>query len=117
MEKLRAILKSCVATPFNFVLSVIVVLLLGWLLRDLIAWALLDAVWGGNSARACEGHDAACWVFIRLRFEQLLYGPYPTSEHWRVDVVAVLAVFAVALLLMPLRRTGARKLIALLTVC
>src|SRR3954463_1396412 len=117
MGTLRAFLRSCVATPFNAVLSAVTLLLVGWLLADLIAWAIIDAVWSGNSARACEGHDAACWVFIRLRFEQLLYGPYPTSEHWRVDVVAALAVFAVALLLMPLRRTGARKLIALLTVC
>ena len=48
-------------------------------------------MWSGNSARACEGHDAACWVFIRIRFAQLLYGPYPASERWRVDLVALLA--------------------------
>jgi general L-amino acid transport system permease protein len=117
MGTFAAFLRSCVATPFNLVLSVVTVLLLGWLLRDLISWALLDAVWSGNSARACEGHDAACWVFIRLRFEQLLYGPYPTSERWRVDVVAALAVFAVAILLMPLRHTGTRKLNALIALC
>ena len=64
-------------------------------------------------ARACEGHDAACWVFIRLRFDQLLYGPYPASERWRVDVVAALAVLPSASMLMPVRRTGARKLVGL----
>ena len=42
-------------------------------------------MWSGNSARACEGHDAACWVFIRIRFSQLLYGPYPAPERWRID--------------------------------
>ena len=34
-------------------------------------------MWSGNSARACEGHDAACWVFIRIRFCQLLVWPLP----------------------------------------
>jgi general L-amino acid transport system permease protein len=115
--KLIAFLKSCVATPFNAVLSVLTVLLLAWLLPEFIKWALLDAVWSGNSSKACEGHDAACWVFIRLRFEQILYGPYPTSERWRVDVVAALAVLAIGLMLMPTRRTGARKLIGLVALC
>ncbi len=91
-----AFLKSCVASPANIALSILTVLLLAWLLPELIKWALIDAVWSGNSPRACEGHDAACWVFIRLRFEQLLYGPYPVSERWRVDVVAALAVAAIA---------------------
>ena len=113
METLRTFLRSCVATPFNAVLSIVTLLLIGWIGRDLITWSITDAVWSGNSSRACEGHDAACWVFIRLRFEQLLYGPYPASERWRVAVVAMLAVLAVGLVLMPMRRTGARKLVGL----
>jgi general L-amino acid transport system permease protein len=115
--KLAALLRNCVATPFNVALSLVTVLLLGWLMRDLVSWALIDAVWSGNSSRACEGHDAACWVFIRLRFEQLLYGPYPASERWRVDVVAALAILAVAPMLMPLRHTGARRLFGLVALC
>ena len=117
MGKLAAFLKSCVATPFNIVLSVLTLLLLAWLLPELIKWALIDAVWSGNSSKACEGHDAACWVFIRLRFDQLLYGPYSTSERWRVDVVAALAVLAIGMLLLPVRRAGARKLIGLAALC
>ena len=117
MSKLIAFLRSCFATPFNAVLSALTVLLLVWLLPEFIKWAVIDAVWSGNSSKACEGHDAACWVFIWLRFDQLLYGPYPTSERWRVDVVAALAVLAIALMLMPTRHTGARKLIGLAALC
>ena len=113
MSKLRAFLRSCVATPFNVVLSAVTLLLIGWLLADLVSWAVIDAVWSGNSARACEGHDAACWVFIRLRFEQLLYGPYPASERWRVAIVAMLSVLAVGLMLMPTRNTERRRLVGL----
>src|SRR5205807_3157047 len=117
MDKPRAFLRSCVATPSNAVLSIVTLLLLGWVLSDLIAWAIIDAVWTGNSSRACEGHDAACWVFIRLRFDQFLYGPYPTSERWRVALVAALAVLAIGPMLMPVRRAGAHKLIGLAALC
>ena len=117
MRKLAAFLKSCVATPFNAVLSILTVLLLAWLLPELIKWSLIDAVWSGNSSKACEGHDAACWVFIRLRFDQLLYGSYPVSERWRVDVVAALAVLCIGMMLLPVRRAGARKLIGLAALC
>src|SRR5436190_2204768 len=116
MDKPRAFLRSCVATPSNAVLSIVTLLLLGWVLSDLIAWAIIDAVWTGNSSRACEGHDAACWVFIRLRFEQLLYGPYPASERWRVAIVAMLAVFTVGLMLIPMTRTGTRRLMGLVAL-
>src|SRR3954469_12206353 len=117
MGRLRVFLQSCVATPFNVVLSLGTLLLIGWLLTDLLSWALFDAVWSGSSSRGCEGHDAACWVFIRMRFDQLLYGPYPASERWRVDIVAALAVLAVGMILLPVRRTGARKLIGLAALC
>ena len=117
MGKLAAFLRSCVATPFNIVLSALTVLLLAWLLPELIKWSLIDAVWSGNSSKMCEGHDAACWVFIRLRFDQFLYGPYPTSERWRVALVAALAVLAIGPMLMPVRRAGARKLIGLAALC
>src|SRR6185295_16975977 len=99
--------------PFNAVLSAVTLLLVGWLLADLLSWGVFDAVWRGNSSRACEGHDAACWVFIRLRFEQLLYGPYPASERWRVAIVATLAVLAIGLMLMPMRRAETRRLVGL----
>ena len=45
MGKLAAFLKSCVATPFNIVLSILTVLLLAWLLPELIKWSIVDAVW------------------------------------------------------------------------
>ena len=63
---------------------------------ELINWALHQTRCGAAiRSRACEGHDAACWVFIRLRFDQILYGACRASERWRVDVVAALAVLAI----------------------
>ena len=45
MGKLRKFLRSCVATPFNVVLSIATLLLVGWLLSDLVVWAVIYAVW------------------------------------------------------------------------
>ena len=111
MGKLIAFARSCVATPLNIALTIATLVLLARTLPELIKWSLIDAVWSGNSARACEGHDAACWVFIRIRFSQLLYGPYPASERWRIDLVALLAVLAVGIVF------TTRRLIGLLLLC
>jgi general L-amino acid transport system permease protein len=114
MAKLSAFLRSCVATPFNVILTLATIFLLARIVPEIINWSLIDAVWSGNSSRACEGHDAACWVFIRIRLDQLLYGPYPTPERWRIDAAAVLALLAIAVVLMPWRRAGTRWLAALI---
>src|ERR1044072_7164730 len=111
MGKLIAFARSCVATPLNVVLTIATLFLLARTLPDLIQWALIDAVWSGSSARACEGHDAACWVFIRVRFGQLMYGPYPAPERWRLDLVALLAVLVLGIAF------TTRKLIGLLLLC
>jgi general L-amino acid transport system permease protein len=111
MAKASAFLKSCVATPLNVALTVLTLFLLARTLPELVKWSLIDAVWSGNSARACEGHDGACWVFIRIRFAQLLYGPYPTPERWRVDLVALLAILMIGAAL------ASRKLLGLIFLC
>jgi general L-amino acid transport system permease protein len=114
MAKITAFLKSCVATPFNAVLTILILAPLVWVVPELIKWSLIDAIWSGTSSRACEGHDAACWVFIRLRFDQILYGPYPAAERWRINVVAALTLCAVALLMIPRRKSTGLILLCLL---
>ncbi len=78
------------------------------LLLWLIAWPavkfmLIDAVWTGSSRTDCLtetlGREVgACWPFIEAKFSQLIYGFYPASERWRVDLTFALG----AVLLLPL---------------
>ena len=63
----------------------------------LLQWLVLDATWNGTSREACRG-DGACWVFIRARFSQFMYGQYPVPERWRVDIAGALMVLTAALL-------------------
>jgi general L-amino acid transport system permease protein len=69
-----AFLRSCFATPLNAALTLAALALLAWTIPPLIEWALFDAIWTGRSGVACQGHDGACWPFVRQRLDQLLGG-------------------------------------------
>ncbi|MGL6172500.1 MAG: amino acid ABC transporter permease [Vibrio sp.] len=49
---------------------------------QLVDWAIINANWRGTTREDCT-LDGACWVFIRMRWEQFMYGFYPASELWR----------------------------------
>ena len=57
----------------------------------LVQWLLLDATWNGTTREDCKG-SGACWVFVRMRFGQFMYGQYPLPERWRVDLLGLLWV-------------------------
>ena len=63
----------------------------------LIQWAVLDADWVGDSREACDS-GGACWVFVSVRFNQFMYGLYPESQYWRINLAGILLV----LLMIPL---------------
>ena len=59
----------------------------------LVDWLLVEANWKGESREDCTSRGA-CWVFIRARFAQFMYGQYPVPERWRVDLLGLLVLFA-----------------------
>jgi general L-amino acid transport system permease protein len=54
-----------------------------WLLRDVIGWALVGATWTVSSASDCSP-GGACWGFVGVWGERLMFGGYPSSERWRI---------------------------------
>jgi len=36
--------------------------------------------------------DGACWTFAKVWFDQFMYGRYPASERWRVDLAGILLI-------------------------
>ncbi|MFG1286279.1 amino acid ABC transporter permease [Xanthobacter versatilis] len=69
----------------------------------MIKFFLIDAVWTGANREACLPEKVgravgACWPFVWAKLDQLIYGFYPASERWRVNVVYALGV----ILLLPL---------------
>ena len=83
--------------PLDTVITLAGLALIVWICIPLVNWAILDASWNGTSREACKG-DGACWVFIRARFGQFMYGQYPELQRWRVDVAGALMVLTAGLL-------------------
>ncbi|WP_421862366.1 amino acid ABC transporter permease [Motiliproteus sp.] len=85
------------STPTYTVLTLIVAYLLWITVIPAVQWAFIDADWAGDSRDACTS-GGACWVFINARFNQFIYGFYPESEYWRIDILFVmLAILITAL--------------------
>ena len=90
-------------SPTNILLTIISILLLWFTVIPAVKFLLVDAVWTGKDRTAClpeaAGHMVgACWPFVQAKFSQFIYGFYPESERWRVN----LTFFLAALLLLPL---------------
>jgi len=90
--------ENLLSTPFNIVLTILIVLLFAWAIPELVKFLLIDAVWTGSDRDACLGsvqhrEIGACWPFVWERLPYFIYGSYPISERWRVDVFfAMLAI-------------------------
>jgi general L-amino acid transport system permease protein len=68
----------------------LVCLFIVWRLSvPLVQWLLVDATWSGTTREDCKG-GGACWVFVKMRFGQFMYGQYPLAERWRVDLIGAL---------------------------
>ena len=93
---IRKNLFSSVGDTIVTLLSIAFVVLLVWTFAP---W-FLNGVWNANSLRECreimDGAHGACFAVIRARFNQLMFGFYPTSELWRPIIALALFVPAVA---------------------
>jgi general L-amino acid transport system permease protein len=109
--------KNLFSSPFNGVLTVIVVALIAYIGPIFIRWAVLDANVSGSSRAACVS-GGACWTFIQTRFPLFFVGRYPAEERWRV-LAALLVLIGFC---WPVLREGHVRhrgiwLLLLLTVC
>jgi len=94
--------RNLFATPLDCVVTLILVTLVLYAGVQLADWLVFDAVWSGPDRAVCataaqggiqpDGWSGACWAFVRANFSQVIYGFYPESQRWRVDVAVVLAV-------------------------
>lgn len=85
---------------FNTILTILAIYLVWLIVPPLLQWSLFQADWTGSTRADCTG-DGACWVFIRERFDQFMYGFYPEQLRWRVDLTVWLAVIGAAPLFVP----------------
>ena len=70
---------------FNTLLSLVVLAFAMLIVPPFLRWAVTHATISGVTRAACTG-DGACWTFIRMRLPLFIYGRYPASEYWRVNL-------------------------------
>jgi general L-amino acid transport system permease protein len=83
--------------------SVVVIVALVW---PTVKFLFIDAVWTGSSRVDClpetVGREVgACWPFVKAKFTQFMYGFYPESEQWRVNLTYALGAILLVPLLIP----------------
>ena len=93
---LRQSMFSSVGDTIITLVSLAFIALLIW---QFAPW-FLNGVWNASSVRECreimDGAHGGCFAVIRARFNQLMFGFYPSSELWRPILALALFVPAVA---------------------
>ena len=93
-------------SPINILITILSVLLLWFTVIPALKFLVVDAVWTGTDRNACLAENAghpvgACWPFVEAKFSQFMYGFYPESERWRVNLTYILATSLLLPLLIP----------------
>ena len=91
----------------NTILTLAALYLLAAIIPPVVRWAVIDAVWHGESGRACRA-GGACWAFIAEKGRFILFGRYPYAEHWRP--LFTIVIFVAMILASCDRRLWGRRL-------
>ena len=91
---------------FNTMLTLVSAAVIVALVWPAVKFLFIDAVWTGSGRVDCLAETAgrevgACWPFIKAKFAQFMYGFYPESEQWRVNLTYALGVSLLVPLLIP----------------
>ena len=85
---------------FNAILTFLGLYFVWSVFAPLIQWSVLDADFLGDSREACTS-GGACWVFVKVRFDQFMYGFYPGEETWRARLAGLILALTLAWLIIP----------------
>jgi general L-amino acid transport system permease protein len=84
--------RNLFSSPSNIALTLLALYLLYSFIPPVSRWAFFDATWSGDNREACATNNGACWVFVRVHFDQFMYGFYPDAQRWRVNTAVVLLI-------------------------
>lgn len=102
-------------TPATGIVTILLGLALAWIAIPIIRWAFIDATWSGTTRADCTA-GGACWVFVRARFGQFMFGLYPQEERWRADLAGILFVLGTAAIVFAPQRLRLKAGIAALVI-
>jgi general L-amino acid transport system permease protein len=103
--------KNLFSSITNTILTLLAAYIVWTLVPPILNFALFDAVWSGADRSACSTEQqggikpndwfGACWPYVGAYFEQFIYGRYPKSEYWRVNLVYFLFAAGLVPMLIP----------------
>ncbi len=103
--------KSLFSSIPNTILTLAAIYLAWVVLPPILNFAVFDAVWSGDTRAACtdanqggvqpDGWFGACWPYIGDYVQQFIYGRYPRSQYWRVNMVFFLFAAGLVPMLIP----------------
>ncbi len=91
IKTLDSLNKNINSNWFNAVLTLLVIFILIKMIPGLLSWLFLDANFTGSTKEECTG-SGACWIFINVWIKRLVYGLYPNSEIWRINLAFILLI-------------------------
>ncbi len=90
------------STPLSGVLTLSSILLVVWIVPDMFRYLFTDAIWSAADGAPCRAPGAgACWAYVGAKFEYFMYGSYPRSQTWRVNLTLVIGAVLILWLLLP----------------
>ena len=90
--------KNLFATPGDALMTLVAMAFLLWAVPQLYNFLFGRAVFSGTVEDCRVENVGACWIYIEARITFFIYGFYPSTEYWRVNIVFLL----LAVLLLPL---------------
>ena len=83
------------ATPLDIIITLVITFFLIQVIPPLLDWAIFDASFSGTTKADAVG-SGANWIFIKEKFSMFMYGFYPHSEIYRLEILlAVTVVFII----------------------
>lgn len=99
--RLRARIRSGFSTPLNAAVTLLVAAIVGAIAIPVVRWSLVDATWTGTAAECHAAASGACWAFIGHKLSFIIFGLYPTGQHWRPAVATAILLLLVVLTATP----------------
>ncbi|MCP4284893.1 MAG: amino acid ABC transporter permease [Gammaproteobacteria bacterium] len=100
-------------SALNTLLTLLSIYIIYLVFVPAVSWVFINSNWVGDSREACTS-GGACWVFILARFDQFMYGFYPESEYWRINLA--FAILVVLLVLLNIKQVPRKGWLALFTL-
>ena len=98
-KKIQSLYKQLFGSILSTLLTLLSLYLIANTLPNILNWVLINATWFGDSAEDC-GKQGACWLYIATWWKQFIYGSYPDSEIWRINLCCMMLVVLISVMLL-----------------